>query len=984
MDTKDLLSYIRLLREKAHTDKLIFFVGAGVSCNVDGMPSWNDLICKMADSIKYSRCSTCKEKTKDCNKTCKLANTFSPDDFLKIPQYVYNKNKRLYQRILSENIEHDRGIDAPLSKAILDLAPAHIITTNYDKLLEDCNSEQKDNYQVIIHDKDLLTTAKKKYIIKMHGDITDLDTIVLKEADYLEYSQKHVLIELFVKSLLTDHTIVFLGYSLNDYNIKLIISWINYIRTQNKAIQHDDKFGYIIFDSAKITKTQHKYFENNNIGIINLNKMPILGDTPSELKNKIGQRLHSFLRVIESSSLEHVLGIKPTYSEAIDFMRKYKFIDCRNICALLSIRRYNVDGQELMLYSESEYDLLIEHLTRDDRNKVYLNQLFCDAGIAYIRLVSTNSQRHESYKVTAPNKSLQEDSFYKLYLNNDYVSLSVKTATSAKAFPFESSFYSSLVRDYSPSVFDFFNTIEFDKLEASQKVRYLFNQAVLDSRKTFKYSGKRLSKYINGIADTREQKLFSAYIDILDGNYQKLNNLEKSLSKLKEQYYSGHHSFLGCSSLSEFYKIQNIAVTTYLFYFTNTLMFAGFSDLKKILKYYVEAMICTNGKFTDVSTNSAFGFRSVKNRYMLNNIDFDILTKMISPKDLNRLIEEYSVEHFAVSDHFIDHILDCFRNTARSIMQLSLYHRFYTAPNILINCATILLHVPLNDKQKNIIANTLDDLFNDDDFLNFFFSTDYPDHSLCAKLFCKLTGLIPKQNNFDIVKKIICSKDFKDYYVNTNVYSLQQFFSVFLGGSVSQADLNNFITSFSNRDRVITLRLLYKHITEPQYISAQKQFLSETINTLSSDDVFDFTFSDWLEITPAYEDKIISDAINIYKQQKASAMRSYPDPLQSKLELIYILYLTDKISSLCRLEEIIDASDFLFFFIRPEEFDYSKVDLSNYMWENIAKHEQYMNLLIRHKEHIIPSIQKRIDLDQATEFERKVLYGYFLDKQTLL
>ena len=43
----------------------------------------------------------------------------------------------------------------------------------------------------------------------MHGDITDLDTIVHKEADYLEYSQKHVLIELFVKSLLTDHTIVF-------------------------------------------------------------------------------------------------------------------------------------------------------------------------------------------------------------------------------------------------------------------------------------------------------------------------------------------------------------------------------------------------------------------------------------------------------------------------------------------------------------------------------------------------------------------------------------------------------------------------------------------------------------------------------------------------------------------------------------------------------------------------------------------------------
>ena len=198
MDTKEILSYIQLLREKAHSDKLIFFVGAGVSCNTQGMPDWNTLICKMAESIKYSRCSTCKKKTKDCKKTCQFSDTFSTDEFLKVPQYVYNKSKTTYRRILADNINHERTIDAPLSNAIMDLAPAHIITTNYDKLLEDCKSEQKDNYEVIIRDKDLLTSSKNKYIIKMHGDITDLDTIVLKEADYLEYSQKHVLIELFV------------------------------------------------------------------------------------------------------------------------------------------------------------------------------------------------------------------------------------------------------------------------------------------------------------------------------------------------------------------------------------------------------------------------------------------------------------------------------------------------------------------------------------------------------------------------------------------------------------------------------------------------------------------------------------------------------------------------------------------------------------------------------------------------------------------
>ena len=228
MDNREILEYVRLLREKANNNKLIAFVGAGVSCNVEGLPDWNTLVEKMAESIKYTKCSVCKRKTRDCHETCKLKDSYSADEYLKIPQYVYNKSKKLYRQVLLDNIR-DMDVNAPLSNAIVELEPAHIITTNYDKLIENCESAKQDNFEVIISDKDLLDSEKNKYIIKMHGDVEYPDTIVLKEADYLEYSQKHVLIEMFVKSLLADHTILFLGYSLNDYNIQLIISWINYI-----------------------------------------------------------------------------------------------------------------------------------------------------------------------------------------------------------------------------------------------------------------------------------------------------------------------------------------------------------------------------------------------------------------------------------------------------------------------------------------------------------------------------------------------------------------------------------------------------------------------------------------------------------------------------------------------------------------------------------------------------------------------------------
>ena len=129
MMDKDLLEHIWLFREKAEKGRLVVFIGAGVSRNVDGMPDWNMLIQKMAEAIGYSRCVSCKKKREGCEKCCLLKNDYSTDEFLKIPQYVYNKDQEQYKQILKENISAER-IDAPLSSVIFDINPAHIITTN--------------------------------------------------------------------------------------------------------------------------------------------------------------------------------------------------------------------------------------------------------------------------------------------------------------------------------------------------------------------------------------------------------------------------------------------------------------------------------------------------------------------------------------------------------------------------------------------------------------------------------------------------------------------------------------------------------------------------------------------------------------------------------------------------------------------------------------------------------------------------------------
>lgn len=100
---------------------------------------------------------------------------------------MFNRNQELYNRVLAESIPAVTA-DAPLSSAIFDINPVHIITTNYDQLLETSKNIFCEQYQVIIHDKDLLNADKSKYIIKMHGDLSEPASIVLKEQDYLNYS----------------------------------------------------------------------------------------------------------------------------------------------------------------------------------------------------------------------------------------------------------------------------------------------------------------------------------------------------------------------------------------------------------------------------------------------------------------------------------------------------------------------------------------------------------------------------------------------------------------------------------------------------------------------------------------------------------------------------------------------------------------------------------------------------------------------------
>ncbi len=96
---------IHHIKEAIKQNKLVIFVGAGVSKN-SHVPTWGSLVRKYAKELHYTQCLSCHFKTSQCEQSCHHKYYFSTDEYIKIPQYYYSydqsENHQNYYSILKE------------------------------------------------------------------------------------------------------------------------------------------------------------------------------------------------------------------------------------------------------------------------------------------------------------------------------------------------------------------------------------------------------------------------------------------------------------------------------------------------------------------------------------------------------------------------------------------------------------------------------------------------------------------------------------------------------------------------------------------------------------------------------------------------------------------------------------------------------------------------------------------------------------------
>ncbi|PHD57686.1 SIR2 family protein [Bacillus wiedmannii] len=167
-------------------------------------------------------------------------NDFSAKDayFTKISPF----KQALSNRFSEYEIKPEMQEEIDLFREVLNKSQI-VLTTNYDKLIEDIFVEGDEalNPQIFIGQKGLFKqTTDWGEIFKIHGCVTDPESIIISEEDYKQFDNNSVLISAKIISLLLNSPIVFLGYSLTDRNIRNIIKdFSNSLSASEKEIMKD-------------------------------------------------------------------------------------------------------------------------------------------------------------------------------------------------------------------------------------------------------------------------------------------------------------------------------------------------------------------------------------------------------------------------------------------------------------------------------------------------------------------------------------------------------------------------------------------------------------------------------------------------------------------------------------------------------------------------------------------------------------------------
>ena len=195
----------RSVRER----RAILFAGAGLSMCV-GLPSWRMLIEHMTEELKLD--PKCVEDT----------NYQTLAEYYRLKQGSIGTLRSWMDR--NCNVPEEQVRASVIHRLIVELDFPILYTTNYDRNLEVAFQIYQKNFVKVANAKDIAKIEENvTQIVKYHGDFDDDNSLVLAETDYFKRLAFDSPLDIKFRADALGRTILFIGYSMSDTNIRLLL-----------------------------------------------------------------------------------------------------------------------------------------------------------------------------------------------------------------------------------------------------------------------------------------------------------------------------------------------------------------------------------------------------------------------------------------------------------------------------------------------------------------------------------------------------------------------------------------------------------------------------------------------------------------------------------------------------------------------------------------------------------------------------------------
>jgi len=961
------ISSILKIQKAQDNNQLVIFVGAGVSKN-SGIPAWGELIEKIAMKIGYSQCLKCNVNSKTCEASkCKEKYHFSQDDYLRIPEYFYqsdtSKDHHNYYSTV-QTILRGTNVSNPIDDQIFSILPNHIITTNFDPLLENSYSPNRNYYTVVCEDDDLLSNPSNHYIIKMHGDLEKPRSLVLKESDYIDYEQNHPLISTFIRSLLINHTFLFLGYSLNDYNLNLIIGWINYFAKIHGIQNRPMSF---LIETQNPSIFERKRLLSKNISIVDLNTIPDDAlskiTIPDAISHPIGQKLYVFLRSITDPQLmQNYIPLETLLMNKYNLLNSYTRISYHDLVATHPLGKTELSDSTLLIFEGQWYERIVELVKRENSP---FSEVLHRTGITQICSYFEDKCQQISQKTD------YSDSFFQSYLDNDYtlINKNINNMTNIA----QKIYYSHLLQ---LSLLNSQNLLKKEELQIVSKDPISILLHKIRSRLvTITFFDRQTEKAneINRIFDTipptyRHTLTFLRNISNSSSDY--FIEMQELLEKHEKRFEQNSSSWISGHAHTEIWKLKAWAYDYYFYFKENYLPMDRYSEAKNFLCYYLQAILCTFSPSAPQPRRDSFPMRTHRQNYPIGEIDLDMFVKFSKSQTLLSWFKKYSVHKIEISLG-VNFILK-FSNICKCYLD----YDFLAEP---LYCFIIILSfLDLSSEQKKNIYSSMLGVI-----------TACKNKKICLKnsflsALIHMLSYIPIEDNSvqaDLLEVLLSKEVYLPLLAHEST-SLNKISNI-VKNSVDEKVVNNLIydiRQLTNPKEQVNRTFVFLPLL-PSYFC--EELITKNATLLSASKLYQLLIAKKVK----YESKYWSHFVNTIETEEINrknnpAVRSFPDIIVETINNSIILKLLGYSVDLTLLEPYRHYSDHLSFILHPDLFDYTLVDTADYMWHNLIYSKEYRHYFIQNKKYILSeTLKQQIELELATPDQIKVIYSVLLSPE---